>query len=370
MNSYLKHYKIILKTIAPVFIGSGKEISKTEYVFDGKKIYVLDENKLINAILKRNLIDNFTQSMNTKSFNLKFWLDKNDIKNYEQLAAYTLSGIENVSDKHSLKNIQACIKNAYNKPYIPGSSLKGALRTVILWNEIYDDSDNLDNVRRQLKFKVNNNSLTSNRLKKELGKDSAALERRFFDIKIDEISRKIMQGFIVGDSKPLSLDDIVLCEKIDVNVSGKQGKSKVPMLRECIRPGTELEFDLTIDPLLFKHAYDINKSAITADDLDDMFKGYSGDYYDSITSIFACCNEDENEIYIGGGSGFFSKTVVYSLFDTENAVEFTKKYLSKTTPRVHKHEKDTLISPHMQKCTSYNGKMYEMGKCAIQIVEI
>lgn len=223
MNSYLKHYKIILKTIAPVFIGSGKQISKKEYVFDGKKIYVVDEKKLIDTILKRNLIDDFTQRISENSFNLKFWLDKNGMRDYEQLAAYKLSGIENVDNKRSLKDIQECVKNAYGKPYIPASSLKGALRTVILWNEIYKDSDLLGDIRRELNSKVNDKTLKSKYLKKELGAVSNELEKRFFVEKMVEknveFDRKIMQGLIIGDSKPLSLDDIVLCEKIDITVT-------------------------------------------------------------------------------------------------------------------------------------------------------
>lgn len=365
MNSYLKHYKIILKTIAPVFIGSGKQISKKEYVFDGKKIYVVDEKKLIDTILKRNLIDDFTQRISENSFDLKFWLDKNGMRDYEQLTAYKLSGIENVDNKRSLKDIQECVKNAYGKPYIPASSLKGALRTVILWNEIYKASDLLGDIRRELNSKVNDKTLKSKYLKKELGAVSNELEKRFFVEKMVEknveFDRKIMQGLIIGDSKPLSLDDIVLCEKIDINVNGRLGKSRMPMLRECIRPGTEVEFDLTIEPAVLQY---------TADDLDDMFKGYASDYYDIITKMFPYGDDDENAIFIGGGSGFFSKTVVYSLFEKAKAVDFTRKYLSKTTPGVHKHENDIKISPHMQKCTRCNGKMYEMGKCEIKIVEI
>lgn len=358
MNSYLKHYKIILKTIAPVFIGSGKQIGKREYIFDEEMIYVLDENKLINAILKRNLIDDFTRSM----FNLKFWLNKNGMRNYEQLAAYTLSGIENV-DERSLKNIQECVKDAYNKPYIPGSSLKGALRTVILWNEIYENSDKLNNVRSELNSKVNDRTLRPKELKKELGIVSDELEKQFFVKKINDIDRKIMQGLIIGDSKPLSLDDIVLCKKIDVNLNGRLGKSKSLLLRECIRPETEIEFDMTIDPVVLQY---------TADNLDDMLKNYAADYYNIITKTFPYGDKDENAIYIGGGSGFFSKTVIYSLFEKKKAVEFTRKYFMKTiNPKLnHKHENDTVISPHMQKCTFCNGKMYEMGKCTIKIVEI
>lgn len=34
MNSYLKNYTIELATLAPVFIGSGEQLGKKEYIYD------------------------------------------------------------------------------------------------------------------------------------------------------------------------------------------------------------------------------------------------------------------------------------------------------------------------------------------------
>ena len=357
MKSYLKHYKIKLKTLAPVFVGSGKEINKNEYIFDSDKIYVSDERKLMDIIIKKNLMTRFIESMNMKSFNLKMWLDENGISDYKSLSAYTLLGVENIDDKHSLKGIQACIKNAYNEPYIPGSSLKGALRTVILWNEVYNNIANLEDIKHELMANVRMKS--GKEIKKICAAANTGLEKRFFNKKIDEVDMSIMRGLIVGDSKPASLDDIVLCEKIDVSADGT--KKKPNILRECIRPNTEIEFDLTVDSGIFN--YD-------ATDIDDMLKNYAADYFTTITSMFPNGNDDENAIFIGGGSGYFSKTVAYSLFDKDDAVDFVKNYLAKTTPREHMHIKDREISPHMQKCTRCDGKIYEMGKCRIEIEEL
>jgi CRISPR-associated protein Csm5 len=86
--------------------------------------------------------------------------------------------------------------------------------------------------------------------------------------------------------------------------------------------------------------------------------------------MFPHGEEEENTIYLGGGAGYFSKTFTYSLFKKDDAVNFVKKYLEKTTPRAHNHFKDRGISPHMQKCTRCGGKLYEMGKCQIRIEEV
>ena len=74
---------------------------------------------------------------------------------------------------------------------------------------------------------------------------------------------------------------------------------------------------------------------------------------------FKNVEEIDNSMFLGGGAGYFSKTVSYILFDEEkdyDGVDFTRDLLKKTTPYKHKHEKDRDISPHMQKCTRCNGK--------------
>ena len=50
MESYLKHYKMKLKTLAPLYIGSGKEVTKKQYIFANNKIYVVDVPKFLKFI--------------------------------------------------------------------------------------------------------------------------------------------------------------------------------------------------------------------------------------------------------------------------------------------------------------------------------
>ena len=44
MSSFLQHYKLVLHTEGPVFVGSGKELNKKEYLLDRykKEILVFD----------------------------------------------------------------------------------------------------------------------------------------------------------------------------------------------------------------------------------------------------------------------------------------------------------------------------------------
>lgn len=365
MKTYLKNYKLILTALSPIFIGSGKELNKQEYIQDGKKIYIVDQTKLIGILQKRGLIQRYLNHISNPRCSLRNWLIENDIRDFNTVAAYVLNGVGNIKgSKGGMKGINAFMKNAYNEPYIPGSSLKGLLRTIILWNEVYSsEKGKLSDIRndaeknvQQLKYERKKKEIEF--IKTKLGKNSDDLEKEYFAKKIEDTDVSTMRGFTVSDSKPLTLNDLTLCEKIDVNEKGIEKRPN--LLRECIKPGTVVEFDITIDEQVF--GYNI-------EDIKKMIDNYSIDYFDFVTKHFNYGEDEEMTAFLGGGAGYFSKTVSYALFDEKQAVKFVRDFLSKTTPQNHKHERDYKISPHMQKCTKYNGKMYEMGKCRLEIKE-
>lgn len=41
---------------------------------------------------------------------LKDFLEKHGIRNYDDITAYVLKGVENIDDKRSLKNVSLCVK--------------------------------------------------------------------------------------------------------------------------------------------------------------------------------------------------------------------------------------------------------------------
>ena len=114
MESYLKHYKMKLKTLAPLYIGSGKEVTKKQYIFANNKIYVVDVPKFLKFIADKNLTDKYMTFLQNDDprIKLKDFLEKYCIRNYDDITAYVLKGVENIDDKRSLKNVSLCVKNA------------------------------------------------------------------------------------------------------------------------------------------------------------------------------------------------------------------------------------------------------------------
>ena len=79
---------------------------------------------------------------------------------------------------------------------------------------------------------------------------------------------------------------------------------------------------------------------------------------------------EKDTVWLGGGVGYVSKTSVYPLLGYQKGVKTVSHIMKKT---VHegwkKHANDVRngVSPHMLKCTEYQGNVYEFGRCKIAI---
>lgn len=82
-------------------------------------------------------------------------------------------------------------------------------------------------------------------------------------------------------------------------------------MRECIRPNVDIEFDLTID------------SSVLGFDIETLLKyieNYSNYYYRLMMCQFKNVEEIDNSMFLGGGAGYFSKTVSYILFTKKKSM--------------------------------------------------
>ena len=373
MRDYLKTYQIKLKVIGPLFIGSGNSINKKEYILDRdkNKVYIPNINKMYTWFFKNNFQDKFDDYMlSEKSVDFMTWLGINKISPnvWKEWTDYILDCSE-TSDiiKGKETEISTFIKDSFGDVYIPGSSLKGALRTIILGSEILKNNSNFNKYKsdvQKAEFKHKNSYL-----KKEM----KIIEQSVFNKaekdkkRIVNMVNDIMAGIRIRDSRPILTDNLILCSKIDE--TPKWNINKVQLLRECITPDTEIIFDMTVDTTIFKEN---NIKHYIMEAINTFGKNYMKCFNNKFKSGDKL---DGTMFYMGGGSGFVSKTITYPLLG-ENAVktvsEIIDKTLSKKNKDKHKHNKDFLmgVSPHMIKKTKYNKKIYSFGLCSIDIVEV
>lgn len=136
--------KFRIEIISPTHIGSGKRLDPNNFVVLGNTCYVINEDKLFRELLlmdrKNNRylkeftqqIENSSRSRRSDQFPLKSFLRMKRLDNHvflEKICEYKLN-----ADHEPGNEIQAIIKDAFSRPYIPGSSLKGMFRTAVIFN--------------------------------------------------------------------------------------------------------------------------------------------------------------------------------------------------------------------------------------------
>lgn len=371
MNRYLKSYQVVMRSIGPVFIGSGREISKKEYIFlNRNQVGMIDAWKMYDAMKRRKKEAVFEEYiLGSNNINLNFWLKKQgiEIKEIKPFVKYTLDCGDAIIEKGSNRlQVMECIKDAYGNPYIPGSSLKGMFRTVLLGADILKNPQKYQNEKQNLKRNVD---LDRSNRNSYLKRDTRKVEEIAYRIlnknekKTDDAVNDVLQGLIISDSEPLRIDSLVLCQKIDLHTDGME--RNLPILRECIKPDTEIKFTITVDTSICN---------LTDVSLMEAVKVFMESYNKNFVVAFGSIEmSGENEVLCGGGCGFVSKTMVYPMYGKTEGIAITQKIFDKTNvPRVHKHyrDKEYGASPHIMKCTKYEGKLYQMGKCRIETMQL
>lgn len=125
---------IHIKTLTPIHIGSGVFLhNKTEFEKFNKGedsfLGIIDEKKIMSLLGEKH-IDEWVVSIE-RGKSIRDIFNKFSLCN--KVSAYSkrtiLNFSDNISDNATLKE---CIHNGMGVPYIPGSSIKGAIRTALL----------------------------------------------------------------------------------------------------------------------------------------------------------------------------------------------------------------------------------------------
>lgn len=369
----LKQYQVVLQTVGPVFVGSGKELKKKEYVFLGKgQVGIPDLQRMYQYLQKAGKEQDFeTYLLYNNREDLATWLRNQKIsgKEIQSFLQYSLDCGDAVLEKGAKIQMLSCVKDPYGNPYIPGTSLKGMFRTLFLCEDILEHTSKYASIKQHIQNLALQRSMNGKGDRKFLRKESAELEAMAYRIlnrentKSADAVNDIMQGFIVSDSESLSTDDLVLCQPVEVHVDGTE--KRLPILRECVKPGVSIRFTVTVDSTLCNYSKERIENAVRM-----FINNYTNKY---MRSFAKTSKPAENSVILGGGSGFVSKTVLYALYEKKDAVNVTKNVFDKTgVPKIHKHDKDTLygVSPHILKCTKYRGETIQMGVCEITLQEL
>ena len=369
-----------LHTVGPVFVGSGRTFNKKEYIYlrDKGKVLIPNESLFFQELQKRGLENKYTEYLlagdknEISKLDLRRWLEKNriSINDYEKWIRYELDCGDFLQDRGTI-TISEFQKDTYGQPYVPGTTIKGMLRTILLTAQLLKEPSASKN---QIRQEIVRQAKISDKRMRYLNNQVKKLEQSVFYTlnRTDEKGKHVlgavndcMSGLIVSDSRPLELNDLVLCQKKDENIEGRQHSLNI--LKESVKPERDINFKLTIDT---------NICPFSIEDIMDSVNLFAENYYEVFLSKFRNVDFPErNTVWLGGGTGFFTKTVTYPLLGENQGVKTTVDILSQTLSRKtfedHKHSDDYRlgISPHILKCTQYKGKKYQVGECRLIVAK-
>lgn len=174
-----KKYKVKLLPLTDIRIGSGKDIEAYEYTVKAGYMYRIDMSEVFDKMSDSEK-GNFRKILKKNNlFNIRSWIYNNYREEWgyiykEKVSSdfekYYKEKIDDRSQDNSQLNISEFI-GYDNKKYIPGSSIKGALRTAFIY------SDFLENEKKyQIKssYKIKNGKRIYNRT--EIDKEAKIME--------------------------------------------------------------------------------------------------------------------------------------------------------------------------------------------------
>jgi len=119
----------LVEILTPLHIGTGNSLKYDyDYLIENGKVLVVDQHSLLQQLMTQDFetLKESTATI-TKLSELKPILGT-----LEQGAAYQLAPFSKASSLPKGIEIRAQIKDAFFRPYLPGSSIKGAIRTALL----------------------------------------------------------------------------------------------------------------------------------------------------------------------------------------------------------------------------------------------
>jgi len=202
--------RIKLTVLSPIHIGSGEEISPTEYFIDGNKFIRIDMNGLFNDSRFGGYFESFISNAKNQRY-LGDLVKNRDLLLHYPLYSFNLSpGVDNLKNKIAVK---AFVKSA-GRVYIPGSSLKGSLLSAIIWKKGKEakikDIKDLTSILDIIIGNISNRPL-NNKFKFSRWLDVSDSELKF-PSEVLELSLIKVENLLVAQRKIQSIP--VLCETL------------------------------------------------------------------------------------------------------------------------------------------------------------
>ena len=378
--------KMCLKVVTPVNISDGIVLGAKDYLYDSRrqKVFFLNLHQWHMFIYKHMLLEKY------ESYLANF-RDKQSLLEWLQMQGYDIDDVRTVitseaqatvnlmdnEKKKTLNDINRHIQQPDGSLYVPGSSIKGVFRTAILYSLLQKRQDIKVKYWRQIQEKISSNYFKPYR---DFNKLISDLENELLhtlrlvdgNIRSNNAVCSAMRGLQVSDTYASRNVQTAILQNVDGGFDkfGKASPKKLPIFRECMLPEAELFFDVKIEKAVM--------NTIGINSVDDLLKA-THSFFAAVTDLLQQAFEKEYQeafqgvaagnIFLGGNTGFLSKTLLAMLAPDKDTAKNTIKVLLDKSFKNHKHLlRDKVIAPRTLKCTNYNGKLMLMGVAEVRKV--
>lgn len=268
-----------------------------------------------------------------------------------------------------MNDIKLMLRNLQGKPYIPGSSIKGALVNFLLVNYIINNRDKFKAEKNRILeiAKKSSNDNDVNRHKNDIKRIVNEIEKSIIFANNEELEKSKRFGLSVSDTYNYSNTRTNFYRDIDEkrDTSKEEKEQTMPVYREYIMAGSIFDFDITLDIDL------IQKSKFKIKNINDLNEALENTSNYLISKILKDKNSPQIEnLVLGANTGFLQKTIVYALFEDEKErLEVIKKLLhTKKGDKIKDHLNDK-FAPRVLNRIKINNKNLLAGLVKIMKVE-
>jgi CRISPR-associated protein Csm5 len=238
MTETVARLLVQIEVLSPVHVGTGESLGRKAFVSEGDQIHVVDERKLLAAVSSSHrLQESFVRFCENQGAWLREFLIQNRIP-MREVAAYTV-GLMGERPREVLP----FIKTAGSPPgaYLPGSSIKGALRSALLRSVLLDDERLREAAAAQVEEAV--------RARRKPKFPGLAVEQEFFG---PDQHHDLMRVVQVTDSRPVRPTRLRVAEvrTLSSTREGKLRELRFTLSPEVLPAGTRLRCEMAIKAYL------------------------------------------------------------------------------------------------------------------------
>ncbi|MER2600175.1 MAG: type III-A CRISPR-associated RAMP protein Csm5 [Caldilineales bacterium] len=233
MNDRAKLKTIIaldIEVLSPLHIGTGKVLQRGyDYTLNKNRTWRINEEALFQEVYSRTSSNQKALNKLLQASPAEDLIEPDDYTQHPEFFRYHMPGQPRAEGKGA--EMRECLKTSYDQPYIPGSSLKGALRTVLARSIVQKEAIDLNKIP----------------LKDNRSWAGQTVEQKIFG---NDPNHDLLRALQVGDSSGATKDTLLLAN-VQV-VAGTHYQSPIEV--EAIRPGTHVTAQLVLDEYLLDQA--------------------------------------------------------------------------------------------------------------------